>query len=89
MSRWDRDRLNDLLRRIEQAGPLDRDPAKPGTEALEDRLAWLERAWPGTTRAQRLAPALDDLSPDQRDQLAAELLGDLDGPEDHENDWEN
>lgn len=86
---WDRYQLQDLLRRIDEAGPMG--PAGPETavEALEARLAWLARAWPGTTRAERLGPALDDLPQYQRDQLAAAILGGLNDPEDHDHDEEN
>ena len=86
MSHWDQAKYEDLLRRMEAAGPLDRTGPETAAAALEERVRWLGRAWPGTTRTERLGPALDDLPQHQRDELAADLLGGLNDPEDHDHD---
>jgi hypothetical protein len=62
-----------MFDRLAVAGPLNRDPHQDATEALQLRLDWLARAWPGTSHLDRLAPALDDLTHEQRAALAAEI----------------
>lgn len=80
MSGWDQD----LLRRIEQAGPVGLTGSETAVEALEARLAWLARAWPGTTRAERVGPAFDDLGPEDQDQLLRQMYETQDHDENEE-----
>lgn len=63
--------LDELVARTRAAGALGTGP-ETAAAALEERIRWLGRAWPNSSRLERLAAALDDLPQHQRDRLFVE-----------------
>ncbi|MBN6037457.1 hypothetical protein [Amycolatopsis sp. 195334CR] len=66
--------LEELLHRVE-ANPLGRVWPESPREALERRITWLGAIFPGSTRSERLGAALDDLTDEQRAELAEGITG--------------
>lgn len=69
------DDFAELIRRVAENPLGPGEPQETARGALERRIEWLGTIWPGSPRRDRVAAALDDLTDEQRTELAEETAG--------------